>query len=182
MNSPLQASTVILVAGKAGVKFRCHEKQKELEERTVDVLRVGEMQPERDHDFVGERSRTGETRGRKWRSARDSGYFAFTMKVDPAESNTVIATYWGMGNRSRGFDILVNDAKVGSDDLVKYKMNKFYYIVYPIPRELTAGKTTVTVKFAPRRNNEAGPVYGVRMAKGDVSSLLTQVTNESIYR
>lgn len=157
-------------------------KQKELEERTVDVLRVGEMQPERDHDFVSERSRTGETRGRKWRSARDSGYFAFTMKVDPAGSNTIIATYWGMDNRSRGFDILVNDTKVGSDDLVKYKMNKFYNIGYPIPKELTAGKTTVTVKFAPRRNNEAGPVYGVRMAKGDVSSLLTQVTNESIYR
>lgn len=157
-------------------------KQKELEERTVDVLRVGEMQPERDHDFVSDRAFTGETRGRKWRSARDSGYFAFTMKVDPAETNTIIATYWGMDNRGRSFDILVNDAKVGTEDLGKFKMNKFYNVGYPVPKELTAGKTSVTVKFVPKRNNNAGPVYGIRMAKGDVSSLLTPLTNESIYR
>jgi uncharacterized protein len=157
-------------------------KQRELEARTVDILRVGEMQPERDHDFVGERTFAGDSRGRKWRSARDSGYFAFTMKVDPAEANTLVCTYWGMDNRSRTFDILVNDTKIATEDLGKFKMNKFYDIPYSIPKELTNSKTSVIVKFVPKRNNNAGPVYGVRMAKGEVTNLTTATKDESIYR
>ena len=146
------------------------------------MLRVGEMQPERDHDFVGERIFTGDNRGRKWRTARDSGYFAFTMKVDPNEINTLVCTYWGMDNRSRSFDILVNDQKIASEDLGKFRTNKFYNIGYAIPKELTAARSSVTIKFIPKRNNNAGPVYGIRMAKGDVTDLTTPQTNESIYR
>ena len=157
-------------------------KQKELEDKTVDLLRVGEMQPERDHAFTSERSAIGDDHGRKWRTASDSGYFSFTMKVDPAELNTIICTYWGTDNRGRTFDILVNDVKVATEDLNKYKMNKLYHIGYALPKELTAGKASVLVKFVPHKNNSAGPVYGVRMAKGDVSSLTTATKNESIYR
>lgn len=157
-------------------------KQKELEERTVDVLRVGEMQPERDHDFTGEKLRIGDDHNRKWRMAGDSGYFSFTMKLDPNEQNTLICTYWGMDNRGRVFDIFVDDKKIATEDLNKYKMSKFYDIPYAIPSELTRGKTSGVIKFAPAKNNSAGPVYGIRMAKGDVSSLTTVTKNESIYR
>jgi hypothetical protein len=104
------------------------------------------------------------------------------MKVDPSDVNTLICTYWGSDNRGRIFDILVNDVKIGTEDLVKFKMNKFYDIGYPIPKELTASKTSITVKLIARRNTGVGPVYGIRMAKGDVSNLTTPLTNESIYR
>ncbi|MBD0279776.1 MAG: glycoside hydrolase family 127 protein, partial [Flavisolibacter sp.] len=157
-------------------------KQRELEDRTVDVLRVGEMQPERDHEFTGERIFTGDSHNRKWRTARDSGYFAFTMKVDPSDSNTLVCTYWGEDNRGRTFDILVNDTRIATEDLTKYKMSKFYDIGYPIPKELTRQKSSVLIKFVPKKNNSAGPVYGVRMVKGDLTGLTTPLTNESIYR
>lgn len=157
-------------------------KQRELEARTVDVMRIGEMQPERDHELTSEKSATGDGHSRKWRTARDGGFFAFTMKVDPAEINTIICTYWGMDNRGRMFDILVNETKIATEDLNKYKMNKFYNIGYPVPKELTTGKTSVIIKIIPAKGNRAGPIYGVRMAKGDVSDLTTPVTNESIYR
>jgi len=104
------------------------------------------------------------------------------MKVDPSEANTLVCTYWGMDNRSRAFDIFIENQKIGSEDLTKFKTNKFYNIGYPIPKDVTASKSTVTVKFVPHKNNSAGPVYGVRMAKGDVSSLLTPLKNESIFR
>lgn len=157
-------------------------KRKELEDKTVDLLRVGEMQPERDHEFTGERIFTGDNHGRKWRTARDGGYFSFTMKVDPDESNTLVCTYWGMDNRARLFDIFVNDQKIATEDLGKFRMSKFYDVGYLIPKDLTAGKSSVTIKFVPKNNNSAGPVYGIRMTKGNVSSLLTPLTNESIYR
>jgi hypothetical protein len=87
------------------------------------------------------------------------------MKVNPEASHSIIATYWGMDNRGRNFDILVEGEKVGSDDLNKYKDSKFYDISYPIPSKLTKGKNTVAVTFQAKPNNEAGPVYGVRLVK-----------------
>jgi DUF1680 family protein len=158
------------------------KRRKELEDKTVDLLRVGEMQPERDHEFTGEKIFTGDGHGRKWRTAREGGNFSFTMKVDPNENNTLVCSYWGMDNRGRIFDIFVNDQKIGTEDLGKFRMNKFYDVGYPLPKELTSGKSSVNVKFVPRQNNSAGPVYGIRMTKGAVSSLLTPLTNESIYR
>jgi DUF1680 family protein len=153
-------------AGQQKIYEAEKRRRREIEEQTVDLLRVGEMQPERDHEFTGDRTRTGEEHNRKWRAAGNGGYFAFTMKVDAQTSNSLLCTYWGMDNRGRIFDILVNDVKVATEDLNKYKGSKFYDIVYPIPVELTKGKDKVTVKFQPAPNNSVGPVYGeIRMMR-----------------
>jgi hypothetical protein len=70
-----------------------------------------------------------------------------------------------MDNRSRQFDILVDGTVVASEDLNKYKESRFYDISYPVPTELTQGKTLVTVKLQAKSNNAAGPVYGIRMVR-----------------
>lgn len=146
---------------------KVYEEQKrkayDLEQRTVDVLRPGEMQPERDHNFTGEKMETGESHTRKWRSTEPGGRFSFTMKVLPGATHALIGTYWGMDNRGRTFDILVDGQKVATEDLNKYKESRFYDISYAIPKELTAGKQTITVTFQADRRNQAGPVYGVRL-------------------
>lgn len=147
-------------------------RKKELEQHTVDNLRIGEMQPERDHELIGEKLTTGDDYNRKWRMAADSGYFSFNMKTDSFEPNTLICSYWGMDNRGRTFDIFVNDTKIATEDLNKYKASKFYNLPYPVPINLTKGKTIVKIKFIPKANNSAGPVYGVRMVKGDVTGLV----------
>jgi hypothetical protein len=148
------------------------QKKQELEARTVDNLRIGEMQPERDHELVGDKTMTGDEHNRKWRMAEDSGYFSFTMKVDPSAANTLVCTYWGMDNRSRVFDIYVNDIKVATEDLNKYKASKFYEIAYPISLDLTKYKLTAKIKFVPKVHNSAGPLYGAKIVKGDVSGLI----------
>jgi DUF1680 family protein len=147
------------------------QKQQELEARTVDNLRIGEMQPERDHELTGEKTVTGDEHNRKWRTAEDSGYFSFTLKVDPSANNTLVCTYWGMDNRGRAFDIYVNDVKIASEDLNKYKASKFYEIAYPISLDITKYKLTAKIKFVPKPQNTAGPVYGAKIVKGDVSGL-----------
>lgn len=149
------------------------QKQQELETRTVDNLRIGEMQPERDHELVGEKTVTGDEHNRKWRMAEDSGYFSFTMKVDPSANNTLVCTYWGMDNRGRIFDIYVNDIKIATEDLNKYKASKMYEIAYPISPELTKSKLTAKIKFVPKARNSAGPLYGAKIVKGDVSGLIS---------
>lgn len=139
---------------------------KDLEVRTIDILRLGEMQPERDHNFTGDKAITGEDHNRKWRSTTGGGGFlSFEMKVSPETKNSLILTYWGMDNRDRAFDIVVDDEIISSEDLNRYKESRFYDISYDIPQNLTTGKSKVAIKLIPKENNSAGPVYGCRMVK-----------------
>lgn len=139
-------------------------KQQELEAKTVDILRMGEMQPERDHELNGERAFTGESHGRKWRSTRGSN-LSFKMKIEANAQNTLICSYWGMDNRGRNFDILVDGVKIATEDINKYKESRFYDISYPIPADLVKNKQTVTITMQPKPDNSVGPVYGSRMIK-----------------
>ena len=141
------------------------KKQQELEAHTTDIIRLGEMQPERDHSFTGEHEITGEDHQKKWRSTENGGFLSFEMKTDPGMHNTLINTYWGMDNRGRIFDVLVDNAKIATEDLNKYKESRFYNISYEIPIELTRGKSKVVIKLLPKAGNSAGPVYGSRMVK-----------------
>ncbi|MFL5745866.1 MAG: beta-L-arabinofuranosidase domain-containing protein [Niastella sp.] len=142
------------------------KKRHQMEVNTVDLLRLGEMQPERDHEFTGDKINTGEEHTRKYRVAYPDGYFTFDLKVDPEKTNSLLCTYWGMDNRGRTFDILINDVKIATEDLNKYKASKFYDIVYPIPAEVTKGKQQVKVTFKPAAQNMVGPLYGeVRMMR-----------------
>jgi len=141
------------------------KKQQEMEMHTTDIIRLGEMQPERDHNFTGEKQITGEDHQKKWRSTEGGGFLSFEMKVTPNNQNTLINTYWGTDNRGRVFDVLIDNVKITTEDLNKYKENRFYYINYEIPIGLTKGKSKVVVKLLPKEGNSAGPVYGSRMVK-----------------
>jgi DUF1680 family protein len=150
-------------------KYRAERiRAQELEDRTVDGLRLGEMQAERDHSFGGENLHGGEAHGRQWRSAEDGGYFSFVMKVDSAAANVLICDYWGDDHRGRVFDIQVEGKTIATQSLGAFKQSKYYEISYPVPDSLVRGKRSVTVKFVARSaQNGVGPVSGViRMVRG----------------
>lgn len=137
----------------------------DLERRTIDILRPGEMQPERDHAFTGEKLETGEDHTRKFRVANGGGSMSFQLKTNPDVPLILIGTYWGMDNRGRQFDILVDGQVIAHEDLNTYKESRFYEISYKIPPSLTQGKSVITVRLQARPNQSAGPVYGVRLVK-----------------
>jgi DUF1680 family protein len=143
------------------------KKAQELEERTIDRLRLGEMQPERDHSFTGDNLHSGEAHGRQWRATEDGGYFSFVMKVDSAAANTLLCSYWGDDHRGRIFNIQVDGQTIATQNLASFKQSKFYEIAYPVPPELMRGKQTVTVRFVARSaQNGVGPVSGtIRMVR-----------------
>ena len=142
-------------------------KAQELEARTIDRLRLGEMQPERDHSFTGENLHSGEAHGRQWRATEDGGYFSFVMKVDSAAANTLLCAYWGDDHRGRLFDIQVDGQTIATQNLGSFRQSKFYEMAYPLPPELVRGKQTVTVRFVARSaQNGVGPVSGtIRMVR-----------------
>lgn len=143
------------------------EREAKLAARTLDLLRVGEMQPERDHNLQGQNTSAGESMGRKWRHATDGGWFAFEMKTDPAQPNEFVCTYWGGETGQRNFDILVDGAKVATQRLLNDKPGQFFDKTYPIPAGLTKGKSKVVVKLQAQPGNWAGGLFGARMLKSE---------------
>jgi DUF1680 family protein len=136
-------------------------RQKDIAARSIDIMHLGEMQPERDHALTSELSYPASYRGRNGRDARSGGYFEFNMKVKPGPL-LLQATYWG-GERRRSFDIMVDNVKLATQSLDNDKPGKFLEVDYPIPEALTKGKTSVKVRFVPHDRSSAGPVFGVRL-------------------
>lgn len=132
---------------------------KDIAARSVDVMHLGEMQPERDHNLTSELSYPVSYRGRNGRDARGGGNFEFTMKTKPGPL-ILQATYWG-SERSRNFDILIDGVKIATQRLSEDKPGKFFDVEYPVPQALTEKKKEVRVKFVPHERNTAGPVFGV---------------------
>ncbi|MBI1683785.1 beta-L-arabinofuranosidase domain-containing protein [Caulobacter hibisci] len=136
-------------------------KARDIAARSVDVMHLGEMQPERDHNLTSDISYPVSYRGRNGRDARSGGFFEFDMKVR-AGALILQATYWG-GERSRTFDILVDGTKVATQVLDNDRAGKFFDVEYPLAEALTKGKTSVKVRFVPKERSSAGPVFGVRV-------------------
>lgn len=136
---------------------------KDVAARSVDVMHLGEMQPERDHDLRTEgASYPVSYRGRQGRDARTGSWFDFAMKVKDGPL-LLQATYWG-GERDRDFDILIDGQKIATQHLNDHENpGRFYDVTYPVPEALTKGKKSVRVRFVPHDRNTAGPVFGVAM-------------------
>jgi DUF1680 family protein len=133
----------------------------DLAARSVDVMHLGEMQPERDHDLTSDISYPVVYRGRQGRDARSGGFFQFRMNVKPGPL-VLEATYWG-DERKRIFDILIDGQKVATQELEALKPGEFIDIDYAVPEAMTRGKKSVMVRFQPHTGHTAGPVFGVRL-------------------
>jgi len=142
--------------------FRKEEaRRRELAERSVDIMHLGEMQPERDHDLQSDISYPVSYRGRNGRDARTGGYFSFRMKCGPGPL-ALQATYWGE-ERNRDFRISVDGERIAHVTLEGTHPGIFIERDYPVPERLTRGKSSVLVRFEPKRGHTAGPVFGVRL-------------------
>ena len=132
---------------------------KDLRERSVDVMHLGEMQAERDHGLISEISYPVSYRGKKGRDARSGGFFELKAKVSD-EPLMLKATYWGE-ERKRQFYILIDGTRIATETLGYNKPGEWVERDYPIPQELLKGKSTVIVRFEPEKGHTAGPVFGV---------------------
>lgn len=139
-------------------KKRIHD----IESRTIDHIRIGEMQPERDHNLkASERSYVSQALGRPGREVRLGGYFEFDMKVDSSVSNVLLCSYIG-DDRNRGFDFLVDGVRIATQELTGGTAGRFFDAEYPIPAELIRNKSTVVIRVQAHPGKTAGRVFGCR--------------------
>lgn len=143
------------------------KRQQEIEERTIDNFRVGEMQPERDHNLkASERSYVDDALGRKGREARAENYFSFDMKVDGAADKVILLLTYIGDDKDRKFDIVVDGVKMETVDWKGGKTGKFYDFEYILPAELVRGKSKINVRIEANYGRTAGRVFGARTVKG----------------
>jgi hypothetical protein len=138
------------------------KRAQEIEAQTIDNFRIGEMQPERDHNLKSsEQSYVDQAYGRSGREVRKDGFFSFDMKVEAGRPIALLFTYIG-DDKNRSFDILVDGAKIASVELTGKATGKFYDEEYAIPADLLKDKTTVIIKVQSTNGKTAGRVFGVR--------------------
>ncbi|HEX6846639.1 MAG TPA: beta-L-arabinofuranosidase domain-containing protein [Chitinophagaceae bacterium] len=139
------------------------KRAKEIEEKTIDNFRIGEMQPERDHNLkAGERSYVSDALGRKGREARRDSYFSFELKTNNATLCNLLLTYIG-DDKDRKFDILVDGIKIATEEWKGGKTGKFYDTEYEIPEDMLKGKEKITVRIEANYGKTAGRVFGARL-------------------
>jgi DUF1680 family protein len=151
----------------AQVAYKAEQaRRKDEAARSVDVMHLGEMQAEHDHNLQSELSYPVVYRARNGRDARNGGYFSFEFKVqrDGKDAGPLVlqATYWG-SETNRVFDILVDGTAIAHERLSGRQPGAWIDVDYPVPEALTKGKQKITVRFDPKEGKTAGPVFGVRL-------------------
>jgi uncharacterized protein len=146
------------------------ERRAQWEAATLDTVEPGFQQSEVEHDLKSENSETGDNQDRKWRDARNAGWFSYQMAVDPDAPIVLVSTYWGDEWQERNFDILIDGAKVATQKLHTNKPGEFFDQTYTIPPALTKGKTKVMVRFQAHNNDMAGGVFGLRTMRANAMS------------
>jgi DUF1680 family protein len=143
------------------------EKEKlELEKRTVDFVNPGEQQPEVDHAMQNEKSRTGNNQDQMFREAFDGGYFSYNMATNNQTNLSLIVRYWGAEWGRHKFEIYIDDKKLATEDNTgKWNLSQFKEVTYPIPDDMVAAKSRITIKFVAEDKSSAGPVYYIRLVR-----------------
>jgi len=151
---------------KEEAAFRAAERERAaLAARTVDVLELGEMQPERDHGFASNHSDLLSWGGRSGRQAwwGVGNYLEFTLGVR-AGPMVLRALYWGE-EVDKNFTIAVEGEVIATERREAAPARQFVSVDYPIPARLTAGRSAVRVRFETRGSD--APVYEVRMLEAE---------------
>lgn len=152
-------------------------REAKLAEATVDTVQPGFQQSEVEHGFMSDHSESGDFRDRKWRDARDGGWFSYEVAVAPAKPMALVCTYFG-DDFGRDFDILVDGNKVATQKINGKPRGGFFTTAYKLPAERTKGKNKVTIRFQANGKSMAGGLFGLRVmhanaAKDTISDATT---------
>ena len=133
-----------------------------MEKHTVDVVRFGDQQSEKDHLLDGINTGVGSHMERSFRDAPNGGSFYFTVKVSPGLMK-LLNTYNGGDGGNRRFDIFVDNVKIAEENLKGDKPGEYIEQAYSIPESCTKGKSSITIKFQGLPGNIAGAVFESRI-------------------
>jgi DUF1680 family protein len=149
-------------AARVSAHRKEQERLRELESRTLEFVDVGSQRSTRNNNLKSGNSFTGTLNERRWRDARDGGFFEFDIRVDPNGPNQLMLTYWGSDGGNRVFDIFVDGNVVATQRLTAEKQGEFFDVVHDLPLDMTRAREKVVVRIQAKPGAMAGGVFGVR--------------------
>ncbi|MBQ7683085.1 MAG: glycoside hydrolase family 127 protein [Bacteroidaceae bacterium] len=133
--------------------------------RAVDYVVPGDRESEEVHRLDGKDHHEGEIiygRTYGWRGTQRGGFFTYRLSVgEEDEPLVLVARYRVCETGPHQFDVQVDGRTIFTEELKDNGKRGFFYREMPIPKELTAGKKHVAVKFAAKPDNIAGGLFGL---------------------
>lgn len=139
-------------------------KEKEIRDRLVDEIRF-EMQSERDHRLIGEKTNAGMLNTYSWRDAVDGGYFEFELSTKKLNQLSLLVKYWGRDGGNRSFNIYIDNHCLKKVVLTDTGKDEMYDVDYQIPEEWLKNKEKIKIRFQADENCTAGGIFGCRLIK-----------------
>lgn len=153
-------------------KKRVQEEQRKaqaLQSRTVAYIQLGEQQPEQDHQLKYAWSTPTRTANRPGRYATQ--WITIRVPVDPDIPNTLSLTYFnGKSDKQQKdskFEILIDGVSIAKESILTALDETFYEKAYALPLDATKGKKTIELKLQTIEGGLVGPIYGIRMLRGE---------------
>ncbi|HBG58587.1 MAG TPA: glycosyl hydrolase [Porphyromonadaceae bacterium] len=147
-------------AEKIRMKMEQEEaKQLKLDAATIDKVVCGEQQPESDHFIASEKSNAGVFEDTRWREA--VGWFSYKLKNTGQKGRYLYIAHFN-NDRSRNFDVLVNNQHVESISLSGHKGMEPQELIIPLPEELIRNEQ-LTVKFSATPGSTTARITEVRL-------------------
>jgi len=144
------------------------ERRRRLEAATVAYLEPGEAVFEREYDYqAGDGATADRIEGRPGRRSRS--WFSYDVPVDPDHPMTLIATYHAGDRRGlpASFSLLIDGQVLREEQLRMTDPPTFFDVEYPVPVELTRGKTRVTLRLQAKDGSQVATVFGLRLIRAD---------------
>jgi hypothetical protein len=133
--------------------------KQQLAAATVDVVYAGEQQPESDHHFKGEQTKTGFFKDRHYRTG--TGWFSYALNNADLKARKFNFMYYG-SDKERAFDVFANGQYVGTIEQQGTEGNDFRYRLFNLPQSVQASPS-ITILFKAKSNLPLGNIYEVRL-------------------
>lgn len=135
-----------------------------LEMRTIDRVIPGYAPSEVEHHIAWDRSNTGPALPpyTSWRDA--TGWFSYVLRVLPDEPVALWIAYYA-GDAGRVFTVSADGVSLATQELTGGRPAEYLHVTYNIPRELTRGKESITVRFDAEPGSLAGGVFDCRVVR-----------------
>ncbi|HEY8933652.1 MAG TPA: glycoside hydrolase family 127 protein [Cyclobacteriaceae bacterium] len=149
---------------KLKAKLEAKERQQLKDDSlTIDMITLGEQQPEVEHSFAGEKSEAGSTNGLSWRNT--SGWVSYNLNDKTGEAK-LIRIMFAKGGPDRKFSIKLNDKEFQRVELPNNDTSESSSFDYVIPTNLISGNNkTIKIKIEATPGYNTGRIYSIRLMR-----------------
>lgn len=147
------------------VERKEEEKRKlELDRVTIDMVKLGEQQPEVDHRLQSSNSSTGIHMGESYREAGEGGEFSIDLTSDNTKNQALLITYWGYESGNKTIDIKINNKLLVTERIDgKWDQSQFFEVKYDLPKDKLGNDAIIKLTIKAKEGHRVPKIFRIRL-------------------